>query len=232
MIVLEITGLEEGMLKTKRGKEFEGLRLFGIKIQDGVPAGEYNRDIYKWANGDEVEALLTAGIGAKVGLHFQQDGAFRNLARVDIIEKGDASKPPTKQEPDAEPKQEPDQEPKTKSEEEPPPPSDEDAPPETKCATEPSAPTDVNVRDVLGDPIKSNALNAALKLTDSLVTANENFKKLLPVSKTTAETLMQLTLENASKFESFLHGDLNGNVASDTSDLNPDGVDAGDDLPF
>jgi len=64
MIVLEITGLEEGMLKTKRGKEFEGLRLFGIKIQDGVPAGEYNRDIYKWANGDEVEALLTAGIGS------------------------------------------------------------------------------------------------------------------------------------------------------------------------
>jgi hypothetical protein len=198
-MIVEITGLEEGIKVSRQGKELEGVQLFGIKIQDGVPSGEYDRFVYRWANPNECDALMGAGIGARVSMQFQQEGRFQNLAKVTVVEKGSTSKVAAGA---ARPV---------------------DPPASTKVtsAIAPPEPTGSQY-------VKVVALDAALSLTRSFVLGSDSLKKLLPATKTTAETLKQLTLENAADFEAYLSGEVSGDVASKTKDLDPSGVDAGE----
>ncbi|MCK5600250.1 hypothetical protein KAR91_00085, partial [Candidatus Pacearchaeota archaeon] len=75
--------------------------------------------------------------------------------------------------------------------------------------------------------VRLAALQNAVAYTAALLSSDERFKKLMAASKTTAEIVSQMTLETASKFESYIkNGGGSSDVESDDADLNKDGVDA------
>jgi hypothetical protein len=207
-MIVEITGLERGTKMNSKGKPMEMLTLTGIKIQDGEPAGEYERIVYEWKNPDELLELEKAGIGATVNLWFTQNGRFQDLTKVEVMSEGTGVSSGGKK-------------PETK--------------PETKKTSSSgsgkgsmASPAEVIVAPAPAAVVdeKSEALRQAVALTDSLLSSDERFKKLLPATKTTVDIVIQLTLENASKFEAFLTGKKSGKVESDGSDLKPESVDA------
>ncbi len=69
------------------------------------------------------------------------------------------------------------------------------------------------------------ALASSVALTGHMIKAPERVKGLIK-SKDTPEIVTQMTLLNASKIEAFLKGDFDKDLASDTSDLKPEEVDA------
>ena len=210
-MILEITGLERGTMQSKQDKTLTGLKLNGIKIdRDGNAGEQYDKFLMDWKNADEIAVLEEAGIGATVNMRSVKDGNFWNLDSVEIMEEGtgQSSTPATK-------------EPATDT-----PDGPADAQPEV-----PANPMKMDVRPetvILAaseEAMRIEALKAAVNFTDAILSSDPRFKSLLPVTKTNVEIVSQMTLESASKFESFIK---NGgkDVASDSGDLDKDGVDA------
>jgi len=204
-MILEITGLERGTMQSKQDKTLTGLKLTGIKIdRDGNAGEEYDKFLMDWKNADEIAVLEEAGIGATVNMRSVKDGNFWNLDSVEIMEEGtgQSSTPATK-------------EPATQT-------PDGPATAQPKTA---AAPSETVILAASDEAMRIEALKAAVSLTDAILSSDERFKKLLAATKTNVEIVSQMTLENASKFESFIK---NGGkaVKSDDADLDKDGVDA------
>jgi len=209
-MILEITGLERGTITSKAGKALTGLTVIGIKIdRDGNAGEEYEKFLMDWKNTDEIAVLEEAGIGATVNMRSVKDGNFWNLDSVEIMEEGtgQSSTPSTAKE-----------QPATQT-------PDGPATAQPKNATAAPAPEVVTLAASV-EAMRIEALKAAVKLTDAILKSDPRFKSLLPVTKTNVEIVSQMTLENASKFESFIKGGAKADVASDAADLNTDGVDA------
>jgi hypothetical protein len=199
-------------MESRNGKILTGLNVTGIKIdQDGNPGDQWDKFVMDWKNPDEIEILKLAGVGATVRLDNERDPnnpKFWNIIGAAIMEAGEgagsvgtATSKPAETKPAA----------KT----------------ETKATNiaEP-ANTAVMVRSNPAENIRAMALREAINLMNSMLSSDERFKKLIASTKATAEIVMQLTLENASKFESFIKGDVKSDVESDDRDLDNDGVDA------
>jgi hypothetical protein len=222
---LEITNLEKGTKLSRNGKDLSGLNVTGIKIdQDGNPGDQWDKFLMDWKNPEEIATLENAGVGAKVNITNERDpqnSRFWNVVGVSVMSAGEGASSVTVAE--------------TK-------PAESKPATKTETAKPAAASVAVAAYPAMQLPVvKSTALNAALEFTHSLVTSGERFKKILAATKTTNETLMQLTLENASEFEAYLNGKVDSDVKSDDADLDKGGVDAGepnlpgaedDDIPF
>ena len=213
-MILEITGLERGTITSKAGKALTGLTIRGIKIdRDGNAGEEYEKFLMDWKNTDEIAVLEEAGIGATVNMRSVKDGNFWNLDSVEIMEEGtgQSSTPSTAEEKPA--TQTPD--------------GPATAQPKTTTAAAPAP----QVQEIVTlaaskEAQRIEALKAAVLFTKAILSSDPRFKSLLPVTKTNVEIVSQMTLETASKFESFIKGGGKADVASDSADLDTDGVDA------
>jgi hypothetical protein len=203
IMILELTGLERGTTTSKAGKTLVGITVIGIKIdRDGNAGEEYEKFLMDWKNPDEIAVLEEAGVGATVEMKSVKNGNFWDLDEVIILEEGDGtpSREPAAKPAKAEPKK----------------PSQAAGGPVSHTVEYQAPPvTDTRVE----------ALRAAVKITDAMLSSDERFKKLMPATKTTVEIVSQMTLENAAKFEAFLKGK-SDKVESDDADLDKDGVDA------
>ena len=209
-MILEITGLERGTITSKAGKELPGLTINGIKIdRDGNAGEEYEKFLMDWKNSDEIATLEEAGIGSTVEMKSVKDGNFWNLDEVVIMEEGTGE--PTSAAPSN---------PAVKKS------AKETARPAAKTETAAPAP-EIVLAGVSDEGVRLAALQNAVAYTAALLSSDERFKKLMAASKTTAEIVSQMTLETASKFESYIkNGGGSSDVESDDADLNKDGVDA------
>jgi hypothetical protein len=207
-MILEITGLERGTMDSKAGKTLTGLTVTGIKLgRDGEPGEEYEKFLMDWKNADEIAVLEEAGVAATVGMYSVKDGNFWNLDKVEIIDGDGAPSKGTDQ-----PAKTPDK-------------GHAHASPETPAVYAPKE--EVISFATTEEGCRATALAQAVSFTDALLSSDERFKSLMPVSKTNVEIVTQMTLETASKFESFITGKKAGSdVVSDDADLDKDGVDA------
>ena len=212
-MILEITGLERGTMQSKQDKTLTGLKLTGIKIdRDGNAGEEYDKFLMDWKNADEIAVLEEAGIGATVNMRSVKDGNFWNLDSVEIMEEGtgQSSTPATK-------------EPATQTPDGPATAQREGKPLGERMAG--AVPSETVMLQASDEAMRIEALKAAVNFTDAILSSDPRFKALLPVTKTNVEIVSQMTIETASKFESFIK---NGGteVKSDDADLDKDGVDA------
>jgi hypothetical protein len=212
-MILEITGLERGTIRSKAGKELTGLTINGIKIdREGEAGDEYEKFLMDWKNSDEIATLEEAGIGSTVEMKSVKDGNFWNLDEVIIMEPG-TGEPASAGPSNAAVKKD---QAKTKG--------------TTKAAvkTETAAVApDVVMVSTTDESVRMAALQSAVAYIEAILSSDERFKKLLAASKTTAEIVSQMTLETASKFESYIKkGGGDTEVKSDDADLDKDGVDA------
>jgi hypothetical protein len=224
-MIVEITKLERGTIESKQGKTLTGLAVEGIKIdEDGNAGEEYEKFLMDWKNPDEIEVIEGAGVGSTVEIRNEKDGRFWNVTGAEVVEPGDGQDSVTTQK-----EKTPSQKENTDYHKHPRPVSNTESQRPSKAAQEATqASQAVQAASVLpnGHTIRLEALDQAVKLTDSILSSDERFKKLVPAGKVTGEIVMQTTLENASKFELFIKGDLKPEVKSDASDLTSEPVDA------
>jgi hypothetical protein len=207
-MIVEITKLERGTIESKQGKTLTGLAVEGIKIdEDGNAGEEYEKFLMDWKNPDEIEVIEGAGVGSTVEIRNEKDGRFWNVTGAEVVESGDGKESVTN--------------PHGKDEEEKAPASNTKAqrPSEAPVEVVPAIPAN-------GSFTRLEALKQAVALTDSMLASDERFKKLVPAGKVTDGIMLQMTLENASKFESFIKGELKPEVKSDATDLDSKPVDA------
>ncbi len=214
-MILEITGLERGTITSKAGKELPGLTINGIKIdREGNAGEEYEKFLMDWKNSDEIATLEEAGIGSTVEMKSVKDGNFWNLDEVIIMEEG-TGEPSSAGPTNAAVKKE--KKPATQT-------------PDGPATAQPENPApapEIVLAGVSDEGVRLAALQNAVAYTAALLSSDERFKKLMAASKTTAEIVSQMTLETASKFESYIkNGGGSTDVESDDADLNKDGVDA------
>jgi hypothetical protein len=185
-MILELTGLERGTMQSKAGKTLTGLTVNGIKFdRDGNEQEEYEKFLMDWKNADEISALEEAGVGARVELKMVKDGNFWNLDEVVVLDEGTGT---------------PSREPAKKK------PATSGTAKTAGNAAQPAGAMTVEYQAPKVADTRVEALKAAVAMTDAMLSSDERFKKLLPATKTTVEIVSQMTLETASKFESFLKG--------------------------
>jgi hypothetical protein len=213
-MIVEITKLERGTIESKQGKTLTGLSVEGIKIdEDGNGGEDYEKFLMDWKNPDEIEVIEGAGVGSTVEIRNEKDGRFWNVTGAEVVEPGDGEASVGTQKE------------KTPSQKESKPASNTKSQRPSQATQEAALMAPVSALPK-GNDIRLEALKQAVALTDSMLASDERFKKLVPAGKVTDGILLQMTLENASKFESFIKGDLKPEVKSETTDLDSKAVDA------
>ena len=206
-MIVEITKLERGTIESKQGNTLTGVSVEGIKIdEDGNASETYEKFLMDWKNPDEIEIIEGAGVGSTVEIRNEKDGRFWNVVGAEVVEPGDGQDSVTTQKDKAPAQKEKRPASNTKSQ----------RPSQTK---QEAAPMVITPAASSTEGMRLMALKEAVRLTDSFLASDERFKKLIPAGKATAEIVIQMTLENASQFESFINGDLKPGIKSDTEDL-------------
>ncbi len=225
-MIVEVTGLETGTMESKAGKTLSGLNLTGIEIdRDGNAGDDYEKFLMDWKNEDEIETIIEAGVGATLDLNYVKDGRYYNLEGVEVVSEGDGASSVTK----AKVEQKKSEKKRDTNSGKSPAGARTTAAKKTETASQAQAavgaPVIVDVQKP-DEVIRFDAVSLSVKLTNNMLAAPERFKKLLSVTKITAELLMQMTLENASKIEAYINGKFKADVSSDATDLQEKPVDA------
>jgi hypothetical protein len=223
-MIVEITKLERGTIESKQGKTLTGLAVEGVKIDEEGNAGEeYEKFLMDWKNPDEIEVIEGAGVGSTVEIRNEKDGRFWNVTGAEVVEPGDGeASVGTQKEKAPAPKE---KAPASNTKSQRPSKAAQEATQASQAVQE-AAPTEIVTIAASADAIRVAALKMAVAMTDSVLASDERFKKLLPAGKVTGEIVMQTTLENASRFESFIKGEFKPEVKSDSTDLDSKPVDA------
>lgn len=178
-MLVEITKLERGTKQSAKGKDLTGLFIEGTKYYQGAPDGEWKKFLMDWKDSEFIAAFESIGVGNRAEIKNVKDGQYWNIVSVAPAGQGGApatttSTPPTTA-----------------------------APAATTTQSSGPASSGAGFRKP-EEIIREGCLEQALEFAAILVNSPENFKKLLPASKLTANLLLDGILSAASKFETYV----------------------------